>query len=286
MVTAGIGGPITGRGGHLIVIDDPVKNWEEAASELIRQKHIDWFNSTLYTRAEPGASIVVLMTRWHEQDLAGYLLTEHQDDWQEIRLPALAEENDPLGRSIGDPLCPERYSSNALEQIRAAIGSRMFNALYQQRPAPQEGNLIKRSWFKFYRDVPTDLDTICLSADLSFKGNDNSDFVVLQIWGRKGANKYLLDQVRARMSFTETLVAIQGLLAKWPTTAARYVEDAANGAALIDTLRSKVSGLIPVRPQGSKIARAQAVTPQIEAGNVFLPDCKISNEWSHPISIG
>jgi hypothetical protein len=139
MITAGIGGPITGRGGHLIIIDDPVKNWEEACSETLRQKHIDWFNSTLYTRAEPGASIIILMTRWHSDDLAGHLLSEHEDHWEEVRLPAIAEDSDPLGRSPGAALCPERYDKAALQKIRNAVGDRVWNALYQQTPTSSVG---------------------------------------------------------------------------------------------------------------------------------------------------
>jgi len=117
MITAGIGGPITGRGGHLIIVDDPVKNWEEALSETQRQKAIDWFNSTLYTRAEPNASMIVLMTRWHQRDLAGYLLTEHHDPWQEIRFPAIAEEGDLLEREIGQSLCPKDTTAELLKAL-------------------------------------------------------------------------------------------------------------------------------------------------------------------------
>jgi hypothetical protein len=144
MVTAGIGGPITGRGGHVIIIDDPVKNWEQAMSESFRKKSIEWFNSTLYTRCEPGASIIVLMTLWHQEDLAGYLLSQHSDNWEEIRFPAIAEDNDILGRLPGQALCPERYDEAVLEGIRASLGSRMFASLYQQRPSAEEGNIFKR----------------------------------------------------------------------------------------------------------------------------------------------
>jgi predicted phage terminase large subunit-like protein len=220
------------------------------------------------------------MTRWHERDLAGYLINEHEDDWQEIRLPAIAEDGDPLDRSVGDALCPERFNAEKLEEIRNAMGARMFNSLYQQRPAPEEGNLIKRSWFRFYDIAPTDFDVVILSADLTFGDGKNSDFVVLQVWGRKGSNRYLLDQIREHMSFTESLRAIQSLASKWPTAIAKYVEEAANGKALIDILRDKVSGLIPVRPVSSKENRAQAVTPLIEAGNVHLPSPRIA-PWIH-----
>jgi len=184
MITAGVGGPITGRGGHLIIVDDPIKNWEEAASETQRQKTIDWFNSTLYTRAEPGASIVVLMTRWHQRDLVGYLLSEHHDPWQEVRLPATAEENDPLKREIGQSLCPERFNEESLAVIKSAVGSRVWDALYQQRPSLAEGNIFKREWWKTYRVLPEKFDQVIMSCDLAFKDTKNSDYVVLQVWGK------------------------------------------------------------------------------------------------------
>jgi phage terminase large subunit-like protein len=115
----------------------------------------------------------------------------------------------------------------------ALMGSQEAAGQLQQRPAPAEGNIIKRSWWKFYSELP-EFDVQCLSADLTFKDTVNSDFVVLQVWGRKGANKYLLDQVRARLSFTESLQAIKNLCAKWPNVQAKYIEDAANGAALFE----------------------------------------------------
>jgi predicted phage terminase large subunit-like protein len=277
MITAGIGGPITGRGGHLIIVDDPVKNWEEALSETQRQKAIDWFNSTLYTRAEPGASIIVLMTRWHQRDLAGYLLTEHEDSWLELRLPAIAEEGDPLGRDLGQALCPERYNHEALERFRMAVGSRVWNSLYQQRPSTDEGNIFKRQWWKYYREMPNRFETKIMSCDLAFKETKTSDYVVLQIWGRVGAEKFLIDQVRARMDFPTTVQAIRSLRSKHLPSVI-LIEDKANGPAVIDTLKKEISGVIAVKPDGGKEARASSISAQIEAGNVYLPELT-TNPW-------
>ncbi|MCB9072501.1 MAG: phage terminase large subunit [Bdellovibrionaceae bacterium] len=271
MITAGIGGPITGRGGHLIIIDDPIKNSEEASSETIRKKHIDWFNSTLYTRAEPGASIVLLMTRWHQMDLAGYLLKEHSKEWKEIKLPALAEDNDPLGRKLGEALCPERYDIDALESIKRTVGTRVWDALYQQRPSIEDGNIFKRHWFKFYQTLPDSLDNMIISCDLTFKDTKNSDYAVLQVWGKKGANKYLIDQIRERLDFPNTIRALTQLTQKYPHAHTKLIEDKANGPAVIATLRNKIPGLIAVEPSGSKEARASSVSADIEAGNVYLP---------------
>lgn len=143
----GVGGPLTGRGAHLLLIDDPVKNREEADSETIREKTKDWYTSTAYTRLMPGGRIVVIQTRWHEDDLAGWLLTEHaHENWDVLDLPAI--------NSRGEALWPDQYPLPALEQIRRAIGPRDWSALYQQRPTPEEGDYFRREWFKTYQKLP------------------------------------------------------------------------------------------------------------------------------------
>ena len=134
MITAGVGGPISGIGGDLLIVDDPVKNWQEAYSGTYRTRLVDWFLSTFTTRAEPGATIVVVMTRWHVDDLAGYLLAEHGEAWTVLSMPAVAEGNDLLGRAAGEALCPQRYDRAALAGIRSAVGTEVWEALYQQHP--------------------------------------------------------------------------------------------------------------------------------------------------------
>ncbi len=275
MITAGIGGAITGRGGNLIIIDDAVKDHEQAMSETYRQKVIDWFHSTLATRAEPEASIVILMTRWHENDLVGHLLSQPDNQFEEIRLPALAEENDPLGRTLGEALCPDRYDVAALEKFRLQNGSRTFNALYQQRPAALEGNIFKREWWKFYTERPQ-CQQYLQSWDLTFKDAKHSDYVVGQVWGRLGPDKFLIHQIRARLNFTDTLVAIQNMSRQFPEANLILIEDKANGPAVIDTLSREISGIVPVEPDGTKEARASAISPMIESGNVYLPSPKIA----------
>ncbi len=274
MITAGVGGPITGRGGDLIVVDDPIKNEQEAMSELRRKRIIDWFNSTLYTRCEPNATIVVLMARWHEEDLAGYLKETHQDKWRLISLPAVAEENDILGRKPGQALCPDRYGEEDLENIRVAVGPRVWSAIYQQRPTPMEGEIWRRSAWKFYSQNPAVFDEIIQSWDMTFCDSESSDFVVGQVWGRRGPLKYLLDERRGRWSFTDTLSQFVELSKKWPTAYCKLVESKANGFAIENQLRSKITGIRLVNPQGNKVARATACEPQIESGHVHLPDPK------------
>lgn len=271
MVTAGVRGPITGKGADLVVVDDPTKNFEEAYSPTLRQRTWDWWTSTLRTRLEPDAAIVVVMTRWHESDLVGKLL-EQEHDWRELRLPAIAEDEDQLGRQAGEPLWPARYDANALQEIRRDVGELVWAGLYQQRPAPAEGGMVKRAWLRYYDELPKRFDEQLLSWDLSFKGGSDSDFAVGQAWGRAGADCYLLDQVRGRMDFPEQLAAFNSLSARWPQAYRKLVEDAANGAALVASLKRTVPGIVPVPAKGSKEARVAAVSAIFESGNVYLPN--------------
>ncbi len=285
MVAVGIGGSITGKGADKLIIDDPIKNQQEANSITYRNRVWHEWQSTLSTRLHPGAAVIVILTRWHEDDLAGRLLNKDYcdpEDWKIIKLPAICEDNnDPLERKIGDPLWEEHgFDLQWAERTRKRVGSSVWNALYQQRPSPEEGSIFNRSWWKFYRQIPNYFDEIIQSWDCAFKETDHSDFVVGQVWGRLGANKYLLDQVRDRMDFPTTIQAIRSLSSKWKNSHAKLVEDKANGSAVIDTLKNQIPGLIAVNPQGGKITRAQAVAPDIEAGNVFLPDPSVS-PWIH-----
>jgi predicted phage terminase large subunit-like protein len=281
MFTAGAGGPITGKGGDLIIVDDPFKNAEEANSKRIRDKVWDWFQSTLYTRLEPDGSLIIIQTRWHHDDLVGRILSSNEgEQWTAINFPAIAEEDDVLGRKAGEPLWPERFDIETLERIKKTIGSYWWNALYQQRPSPEEGAIFKRAWWQFYKVMPDRFDEVIQSWDMSFKETASGSFVVGQVWGRIGANRYLLDQVRDRMDFPTTLQAVRALTAKWPQAHKKLVEEKANGPAVIATLKKEISGLVAVNPEGSKEARAHAVAPQVEAGNVFLPDPSIV-PWVH-----
>jgi predicted phage terminase large subunit-like protein len=278
MRTAGVGGPITGKGGDLLIVDDPHKNWEEALSATMRRKVVDWFNSTLYSRAEPGATIVVMQTRWHEHDLSGYLLDKHEDDWKLLRLPAIAETDDITGRREGEALCPDRYTADRLNAIKRAMGSLMFAGLYQQRPAPIEGGLVKREWFKRWQQLPQGFDEQIQAWDLTFS-KTGSSYVVGQVWGRSGSSFYLVHQIRERMSFLEMLRAIVTMSEQWPEATDKLVEKAANGHAVIDTLSEKIPGILPVIPESSKEARLAAVSGFIEAGNVWVPDSTVA-EWA------
>lgn len=148
---AGVGTGVTGHGADLIIIDDPVKSREEANSEAYRERVWDWYRDDLYTRLEPGGAIVLIMTRWHDDDLAGRILeSDDAENWHVVQLPAEAMPGDPLGREVGEALCPERFDEAALARIRRVLGT-SYHALYQQAPQPDEGTYFQRDWFRRYR---------------------------------------------------------------------------------------------------------------------------------------
>ncbi|MFF5994267.1 phage terminase large subunit [Lysinibacillus sp. KU-BSD001] len=289
MISTGIGGSITGQGADLMIIDDPIKNMKEAMSQKIRDNIWDEWEATLSTRLHDGASVIVIMTRWHEDDLIGRLLARSPRKWVRLRLPAIAEdEDDLLGRAVGEPLCRELgFDEKWAEAKKAEVGSRTWASLYQQRPAPAGGSIFKREWVRYYvrtaeqkrqwglsDDVmvlPTHFDKVVQSWDCTFKNTETSDFVAGQVWSRKAAQYFLFDQHHARMGFADTLRAVESMSDKWPQARSKYIEDKANGTAVIEMLQKKVPGIIPVNPDGGKEARANAVSPLFEAGNVYLP---------------
>jgi predicted phage terminase large subunit-like protein len=172
----GIGGPLTGRGAHLLLIDDPVKNREEAESELIRKKTKEWYTSTAYTRLMPGGRIIVIQTRWHEDDLTGWLLRDHaQEGWEVLDLPAIDAQ--------GAALWPEQYDIPALEQIRQAIGPRDWSALYQQRPSPETGDYFRAEWLHAVDALP-DRRTLAIYGGSDYAVTaDGGDYTVHVVIG-------------------------------------------------------------------------------------------------------
>jgi predicted phage terminase large subunit-like protein len=282
--SAGVGGGITGLGCQIAVLDDVIKDRASADSATVLQSVFDWYTSTLYTRLAPGGGIIIMNTRWSTQDLSGRLLEAQAkgegDEWRVVNFPAIATEDEPPYRRKGEALHPERYPLEALERIKVAIGTRDWEALYQQHPVPDGGAIFKDEWLQrtwLPKDLPARFDAVIMSWDLAFKSTDASDFVVGQLVGRHGADYYILDQLRGRWSFTESVTQVKELAerarARFPRVAPRIlIEDKANGPAVIDALKHEVSGIIPVEPDGSKEARAHAVTALFEAGNVLLPD--------------
>lgn len=283
---AGIGGALTGRPVDLLIIDDPVKDRRDADSITYRQRTWDWWTEVGSTRLAPGAPVVVILTRWHHDDLAGRLLAaEDGHRWRVVNIPAQAEDDtDPLGREPGEFMASARgRTREQWERIKVQIGPRGWASLYQGQPSPQSSGIFPADWPRYthrpYLEQPDgsrrlldNFDTVIQSWDLAFKDTDTSDYVVGQVWGRSGNQAWLLDMVRARLDFTGTIAAIHDMRARWPQAHAIFIEDKANGPAVITSLSREVPGVIPVEPDGGKYARAVAIQPFTAAGNVLLPD--------------
>lgn len=283
MVTAGVGGSLTGRGADVLIVDDPVKNAQEAMSTTYRERSWDWYQSTAYTRLEPSGSVILIMTRWHEDDLAGRILANAKntgEQWRVIEFPAIAEEHDALGRKPGEALWPERYDVEDLERIKEAVGTYWWQALYQQQPSAPEGNMFRREWWRYWRELPA-FEEVIQSWDARFGDSvDSGSYVAGQTWGKIGADRYLIDQMRGRWSFTQTLEAIREMSNRRPDAQIKLMENKANGPAIMSALQREIGGFVPIQPDGSKEARASAVTPEVEGGNVYLPDPSIpGHEW-------
>ena len=269
--TVGRGAAITGRGAHLLVIDDPLKDREEANSETIRRSLHDWYRSVAYTRLQPGGAVVIVQTRWHVDDLAGRLLREAlPGQWQVLSLPAISEDGDSFRRA-GEALWPEKFPLQVLEEIRTTIGSAAFVSLYQQQPVATEGQIFKREWWKYYRDAPA-FQRIVQSWDTAFQAKKESDYSVGTTWGVTATGYYLLNVWRARVEFPELKRQVIAQAAQFKP-AAVIIEDKASGQSLIQELKRETAlPILAIKVDSDKIARAQAATPVIEAGKVFLPE--------------
>jgi predicted phage terminase large subunit-like protein len=283
-VATAVGGGATGLGGELLIVDDPHK-LEEAFSAPARRAVLDWFAGAFSTRLNNPrtGAIIIICQRVHERDLCGDLLAS--GDWQQLCLPAAYDPRHPYRSELdprsapGDPLWPAQVGPGELELQRRQLGSLRAAGQLQQLPAPAEGAILRRDWFRRYasdRKLPY-LEEIVISCDLAYTGGPGSDYVVLQAWGQATPNYYLLDQVREQLSFSETVDQIERLgerlHERFPARRHHTVliELAANGAAVIDVLRRKLPNVLAVRPKGSKEARAHAISATVEAGNVHLP---------------
>ena len=291
--SVGIGAGITGHACDLLIIDDPVRSWQDAYSETYRERVWEWWRTEAATRLAPGASVVLILTRWHHDDLAGRLLREYPGTWRLLNIPARCDNQatDPLGRTVGEYMESARGRTQAQWARRELeAGPHAWAALYQGSPTPDTGNILPsgvwarwapelQPWIdrpdgtRWIPDIGSDPHSeLIQSWDLAFKGETTSDFVVGQVWLRRGAQAWLLDQVRGRWGMTETLTQIRAVSARWPQATAKLVEDAANGPAVMNLLRHELVGLTPVRPEGSKTARAHAIAPLAHAGNLLLPE--------------
>jgi predicted phage terminase large subunit-like protein len=273
MISRGIMGGITSNPANLILIDDPIKNRQEADSDTFRDRVWEEWQNSIKTRLAVGAKVIIIMTRWHEDDLAGRVIA-NENNVTLINLPCEAESNDPLGRAIGDALFPEIGKNNEwLKEFKAgyqsAEGTRAWLALFQGRPTAVGGNILNVEWWKYYDSLP-EMVSYLISVDAAFKDGATNDFTCIQAWGKRGADMYLLDMVNEHLDFPATLEKIRRMKARY-SRAVILIEDKANGSAIIQVLRRSVPGVVPVNPEGGKVARVNAVSHAIESGNVWLP---------------
>ncbi len=278
--SVGVGGGVTGQGFDLLIVDDPVKSREEAESVTFRDKVWEWFTDDLYTRCEPDASIIVIMTRWHEDDLVGRILaSETAGDWTVINIPALAEEDDPLGRAVGEALCPERFNVAALNNIEKVLGGYSFNALYQGRPSAKEGAFFKVGMMEIVDAAPAGL-RICRAWDVAALEADGDYTAGVKIGAGDDGFFYVIDVGRGQWS-TDNRNRIMKQTAELDgrSVSVRVPQDA--GAAGLDAARMYVRllqgfAVETVRPTGDKATRAEPFSAQVNAGNVRL----VRGEWN------
>jgi len=278
-----VGGTLTGRGGDVIIIDDPLKP-DDAYSEAKRNQANEWFKNTLLSRLDDKrtGAIVIVMQRVHMDDLTGFVAGQ-PDEWTVLNLPAIAEvdEDIPISatefhhRRAGEALSPVREPLSVLEALKRQIGSDAFYAQYQQMPVPPGGAMIKRKWIERYEALPPEQERLIVlqSWDTASKGGPENDFSVCTTWiVTRNRRWYLIDVWRKRVDYPELKAAVQTLAAKYKARRV-LVEDAGAGTSLVQELRrGKVTGIVAVKPERDKISRMAVVSAKFESGQVFLPE--------------
>ncbi len=292
--SAGRGVGVTGRPANVIIIDDPLKDYEEAMSDTIRETCWNWYTATLYSRLQKGGGVLVMATRWHLDDLIGRLQDAEKlgkgDAWDVHEFPALS--GDATGQYKGDPeqykaLSPGRYGVGDLLRIKRVQTDFTWSALYQGSPVPLTGNILPAASIRYYGAPGNTLglpalpdlrqfDGFYQTWDGTFKDSTGADFCCGQVWGSRGAERWLLDYLLEKMAYPRFKSAIQQMSAKWPQTSYKFIEDKANGPAVIADLQGTITGMVAVDPRGGKIARAWAASSELAAGNVFFPDSSIA----------
>jgi predicted phage terminase large subunit-like protein len=275
-----VGGTLTGRGGNVVILDDPM-NPKQAMSETSRATVHAWFKQTLLSRLNMKTedAIVVVMQRLHVDDLVGTLL--EQGGWEHLDIPAIAPgpQRIPLGgeryydRKAGEILDPVREPEHVLDELKAAMGTMDFSAQYLQRPVPLEGNLIKRSWLRF-GPLPAEKkhgDLLVISWDTAMSETELSDYSVATVWHAQGDYKYLLDVVRCRFNYPDLKRNALVLRQRWPN-ATTLIEEKGSGISLIQDLRRQQVSVIGIKPETDKTTRLFATQPQFESGSVFFPN--------------
>lgn len=322
VVCFGVGGSPIGIGFDCAIIDDPYRNAEDAESDTVSDSVWKTYQWVTNSRLEPKATIVITHQRWNNRDLIARLLAakargpeaEGYEDWRTIILPALAKEDDPLGRKPGEALWPQRYDEEALHKKLVSQGPYAFSAMFQQDPVPAGGGVFKHSLWNYWvprgdktwapvrvdgrdctvRQLPESFDAVIQSWDMNFLDDvramqmgRETDPVAGHVWGRKGADYYLLDRTYGRFGLTDTIIEVRAMSAQWPQAVGKLIEPAANGPAVVARLRHEISGFIMPPARGSKMsrvrqiqdassdderaARALSMEAALVAGNFWIP---------------
>jgi predicted phage terminase large subunit-like protein len=277
-----VGGTLTGRGGDIIVIDDPLKP-DDALSEAKRTGANQWFTNTLLSRLDDkrNGAIVVVMQRVHIDDLTGFLLSQ-SDEWEVLSFPAIAHSDQVIPtwggqtyhRTVGEALSNEREPLAILDALKQQIGGDAFSAQYQQQPAPPGGAMVKRHWIKRYNEFPPSSERIIVlqSWDTASKGGPENDFSVCTTWIlARGKKWYLADVWRGRIDYPTLKAQVQTLARAWKARRV-LVEDTGTGTSLVQELRGRISGIIAIQPEGDKVSRMAVASAKFEAGQVFFPE--------------
>ena len=283
-VAAGVGTAITGRGFERGIIDDPHKDRLEASSVVMQTRVWDWYKSTFYTRRAPGACILLMLTRWHEGDLAGRLLAEAKkggDQWELLEMPALAEPGDMMGREVGEALWPERWTREELLSTKQAVGPLEWSALYQQRPTPETGSYFKKEWFSTYETLPRGC-RFFLASDFAVSSEQGADYTVHQVWAvSPTGDLFLVDMWRAQVEVDVGVDAALDLAAKY-RVACWLNEKGVILKAIGPTIRSRMRERnvhVPLEGYArttDKATTAQGIRGRMSAGRVLFPE---GAEW-------
>ena len=288
---AGIAGSITGKAGDVILVDDPLKNMSEAQSEKVRERAMSVYRSALIPRLGPNAKVGWIQTCWHESEPIRQILANEGDKasggkWRVISIPAIAEDNDPLGRKPGEGMQSARGNRD-WKQIRKDVGEYVFAALYQQRPAPAEGNLFKRLWWRYWSPAPSggvgprmDLGGRIFpldgcwrfgTVDLANTTKTSGDWTVISAWARTGdGDLVLLDRVRARIGEADHFASARPLVERWRLDTL-YVEESQFGTTLVREATQGGVPILPLKADTDKFTRALPASARCSSGRVWLP---------------
>ncbi len=291
MSAVGAGGSITGKGCDLLIIDDPVKNQSEANSQVIRDKVWDWFLSTAFTRLEPNGMVVIIMTRWHEDDLCGRILNkknaELPNDWTSLIIPAISEENDILGRKINEPLWANRFNFAKLTEIKNTIGAYWFSALYQQRPSQKEGSIFNRKDFRYFAMENNIIRfrhynenklynlsdcSIYASIDLAVSSKQTSDYTVVIVFAVSPFKEiFILDVIRERFEGAEHVEMVKNVYSKWKPILIGIEKVQYQLTLIQQSLRIGLP-VMELIPDADKVSRSLAIANRMRSSMVYFKE--------------